>query len=183
MSTHLQRKVVHLDLEYMEGIVENFQFGIFRYCYQMVRSKETAEDITQEVFIKFCQLSSKKEYSPRYLYAIAHSKCIDYLRKEKRKYVFFKNYNAETHEESTEDLFFENELSHELETILNSLTSYEKSVLLLKSVSGLSYKEMSEILKKKEPALRKQFQRAKTKIEKNLNEKGVTVNNEKISVF
>lgn len=69
MSTHLHKAVICLELTSIEEIVEKYQFSIFKYCYQMVRSKETAEDITQEVFIKFYQLSRKKEYSQGYLYS------------------------------------------------------------------------------------------------------------------
>lgn len=172
-----------LDLNCFEEVIENYQFYIFKYCYQMLRNKEAAEDITQEVFIKFYQLSGKKEYTQGYLYSIAHSKCIDYLRKEKRKQFFFNNYNEKIKEESTEDLLSKNEYSYELENILNSLTSYEKSVLLLKSVNGLSYKEISNILNKKESALRKQFERVRNKVEKKLSEKGVNSNNEEISIL
>lgn len=171
-----------MELNCIEDIIEKYQFKIFKYCYQMIRCKETSEDITQEVFIKFYQISNKKEYSQNYLYAIAHSKCIDYLRKQKREYLFIKNHRNQNHEMSTEDLISKDEYSHELTTALNSLSSYEKSVLLLKSVNGLSYKEMSATLNKKEAALRKQFQRAKSKLEKKLN-KGVVIYNEKISVI
>lgn len=183
MSTHSQKAVIYLDLMGIEEIVEKYQFSIFKYCYQMVRSKETAEDITQEVFIKFYQLSRKKEYSGGCLYSIAYSKCIDYLRKEKRKHLLIKNYEDKTYEEPDNDLFSKNEYSDELEYALNALTGYERSVLLLKCAHELSYKEMSEILNKRESALRKQFQRAKSKVEKRLNEKGVTASNEEASII
>ncbi|MTI71723.1 MAG: RNA polymerase sigma factor [Firmicutes bacterium] len=172
-----------MEIDYMEDIIEKYQFSIFRYCFQMLRCKEAAEDITQEVFIKFSQISKKKIYSNNYLYSIAHSKCIDYIRREKRKKLFIRSYKRKTYEISTEDLISQNEYSKEMKKALNSLTSYERSVLLLKSVNGFTYKEMSNILNKKESALRKQFQRAKTKIEKELNKKGVMINNEEISIL
>ncbi|WP_066507737.1 RNA polymerase sigma factor [Abyssisolibacter fermentans] len=167
----------------IEEIVNEFQFRIYKYSYQMVRCKETAEDITQEVFIKFFQLSNKKQYNHSYLYTIAHNKCIDQLRKEKRKSMFLKEYKEKTHEALVENLVSKDKYSYELETILNTLTSYERSVFLLKSVNQLSYKEIAEILNKKEPALRKQFQRAKTKIERKLNKGRERYDNEEVSVF
>lgn len=168
----------------MEDIIERFQFKIFKYCYQMIRCKESAEDITQEAFIKFYQLSNgNKEYTPNYLYSIAHSKCIDYLRRQKIEYLFKKNYNKKIYTKSTEEEYFQNEFSYEIMTALNCLSSYEKSVLLLKSVNGLSYSEISKILNKKEATLRKQFQRVKSKIEKRINNKGVIMKNEKITII
>lgn len=56
---------------------------IYRYCYFKVQSKELAEDITQEAFLRFL---GSKEYSEsgkglRYLYTIARNLCIDEYRK------------------------------------------------------------------------------------------------------
>lgn len=167
----------------MEEVVEKHQFNIYKYCYQMVRSKETAEDITQEVFIRFYRLNNRESYSNSYLYSIAHSKCIDYLRSQKRRNMFIQNYQNKTQEASTEDHISRNQYSMELENALMNLTSYERSVLLLKGVNGFSYKDMAEILNKKEVALRKQFQRVRVKIEKNLRKEGVRGINEKVSVF
>lgn len=183
MSAHLQRQVIYLNLADMETIIENYQFSIFKYCFQMLRSKETSEDITQEVFLTYFRLSGKKENVPQYLYAIAHSRCIDNLRREKRKRLFVKNFSHEAYEEAAEDSFFRNEYSYELQAALDTLTDYERSVLLLKSVSELSFREISEILKRKEPALRKQFQRAKSKIEKKINWEGAKSNDEGIPVL
>lgn len=97
--------------------------------------------------------------------------------------MFIQNYQNKTQEASTEDHISRNQYSMELENALMNLTSYERSVLLLKGVNGFSYKDMAEILNKKEVALRKQFQRVRVKIEKNLRKEGVRGINEKVSVF
>ncbi len=183
MSAHLQRQVIYLNLADFETIIENYQFSIFKYCFHMLRSKEASEDVTQEVFLTYYRLSGKKENVSQYLYTIAHSRCIDILRKEKRKHLYAKNFSHEAYEEAAEDSFFRNEYSYELQAALDTLTDYERSVLLLKSVSGLSFREISEVLKKKEPALRKQFQRAKLKIEKRIKREGAESNDEGIPVF
>lgn len=167
----------------MEDVIEKNQFNIFKYSYQMIRNKEAAEDITQEVFIKFFKLSNKKEYSSSYLFAIAHNECIDYLRKEKRKSFFLNSFHEKTYENSAENVLNESKFSYEVEEALNTLTSYERSVLLLRSINELSYKEIAELLNKKESTVRKQFQRAKTKIQKRLNARKEICNNEEVSVF
>ncbi|WP_425449207.1 RNA polymerase sigma factor [Dethiothermospora halolimnae] len=92
-------------------------------------------------------------------------------------------YPCKTKEVSTEDLASEDKYSREIQEALTILTSYEKSVLLLKSVKGLSYKEIANILNKREPALRKQFERARKKVEKKLIKKKEEYDNEEISVF
>ena len=58
---------------------------IYRYCYFKTHSRETAEDITQETFLKFLE---SKEYRDRgralqYLYTIARNLCTDEYRRIK----------------------------------------------------------------------------------------------------
>lgn len=58
---------------------------IYRYCYFKTHSRETAEDITQEAFLKFFE---SKEYRDRgcalqYLYTIARNLCTDEYRRLK----------------------------------------------------------------------------------------------------
>lgn len=58
---------------------------IYRYCYFKTRSRETAEDITQEAFLRFLE---SKGYTDRgqalqYLYTIARNLCIDEGRRQK----------------------------------------------------------------------------------------------------
>ena len=55
---------------------------IFHYCYYRIRDKNVAEDITQEVFLRFYNsnyVEQQKEI--RYLYTIARNICIDEYRK------------------------------------------------------------------------------------------------------
>ena len=55
---------------------------IFHYCYYRIRDKNVAEDITQEVFLRFYTsnyVEQQKEI--RYLYTIARNLCIDEYRK------------------------------------------------------------------------------------------------------
>ena len=57
---------------------------IFHYCYYRIRDKNVAEDITQEVFLRFYNsnyVEQQKEI--RYLYTIARKLCIDEYRKRK----------------------------------------------------------------------------------------------------
>ncbi|WDV47418.1 RNA polymerase sigma factor [Clostridiaceae bacterium M8S5] len=153
----------------LEYIIDEYQHKLYRYCYQMVRCKETAEDIVQEVFIKYYQLSkNKKEYNKSYLYSIAHSKCIDLLRRKKLEKLNIVKFHKKTYEPSVEDNMMEDICSKEIEMILCNLSPYEKSVLLLRAVQELSYKEISEILDKNENTIRKQYNRVQIKVRNKL---------------
>lgn len=55
----------------------------YRYCYFKVNNVETAEDLTQETFLKyFTQTSYIDRGKPlAYLYTIARNLCVDFYRK------------------------------------------------------------------------------------------------------
>lgn len=58
---------------------------IYRYCYFKVHQRETAEDITQETFLRFLESSGyvNTGKSLQYLYTIARNLCIDEYRRKK----------------------------------------------------------------------------------------------------
>lgn len=54
---------------------------LYRYCYYRVKTRETAEDLTQEAFARFWEKGEGKDLG--YLYTIARNLCIDESRKIK----------------------------------------------------------------------------------------------------
>ncbi len=60
---------------------------IYRYCYFRLRSRELAEDITQETFLKFLESTGYRNRgkSLQYLYTIARNLCIDAYRDSRRE--------------------------------------------------------------------------------------------------
>jgi RNA polymerase sigma-70 factor (ECF subfamily) len=57
---------------------------IFRYCYYRLPDRQTAEDMTQEVFLHFLNSGYQEQGKEiRYLYTIARNLCIDESRKRK----------------------------------------------------------------------------------------------------
>ena len=57
---------------------------LFQYCYSRVSSRETAEDITQETFLRFLEHPEYqgKPHEIQYLYTIARNLCVDAYRKK-----------------------------------------------------------------------------------------------------
>lgn len=58
---------------------------IYRYCYMKLQHRQTAEDITQETFLRFWEAYAYKDMGKKlaYLYTIARNLCIDHYRKRK----------------------------------------------------------------------------------------------------
>ena len=60
---------------------------IYRYCYFKLNHRETAEDITQETFLRYFDSVHRIRYEEKgkalqYLYTIARNLCIDEFRKQ-----------------------------------------------------------------------------------------------------
>lgn len=73
---------------------------IYRYCYFKVRQRETAEDITQETFLRFLESSDyvSTGKAMQYLYTIARNLCVDEFRKHKTELL-----DEETADRNAED--------------------------------------------------------------------------------
>lgn len=58
---------------------------IYRYCYFKVHHRETAEDITQETFLRYLENEDYRNTGKalQYLYTIARNLCTDEYRKKK----------------------------------------------------------------------------------------------------
>ena len=73
-----------LNEEKVEDLIRRYYPDIYKYCFFHLRNRETAEDITQEVFLKFSKsLDNYHEYGKlkNYLYVVA-KKTIDELETE-----------------------------------------------------------------------------------------------------
>ena len=55
---------------------------LYRYCYMKTRHPQTAEDITQETFLRFLRTHNvgEMERHTAYLYTIARNLCVDFYR-------------------------------------------------------------------------------------------------------
>lgn len=101
---------------------------IYRYCYFKVRRRETAEDITQEAFLRFlesgCVNTGKNLH---YLYTIARNLCMDEFRRRK----------TEALDEEAADSFSEDSMIENLSVriALSQLEETDRELLLLRYVN------------------------------------------------
>ena len=60
---------------------------IYRYCYFRLRSRQAAEDITQETFLRYFERyqCTTSEQTLRCLYTIARNLCVDEYRRDSRE--------------------------------------------------------------------------------------------------
>lgn len=133
---------------------------IYRYCYFKLGNPETAEDITQEAFLKFfSQASYQDQGKPSaYLHTIAKNLCIDYFRKAK----------PEPLDENAIAAELNMETSISLRCAVNSLSDELRELVLLLYANELGINEIAAVTSQSRFAVRRKIAKALSELKKSL---------------
>jgi len=143
------------DTHALAELCEHFYPKIYRYMLYRVKSREDAEDLTGEVFVRMVKSLPKQRGSfPAWLYRIASNLVTDsYRRREVRKEVPLTEDAVGSIKDIAEDI--DNSLlSDQLEQAVGHLTAEQQEVLRLKFIEGYDSGEIAEILGKSVGAIR-----------------------------
>jgi RNA polymerase sigma-70 factor (ECF subfamily) len=146
---------------------------IYRYLYFQTKTREDGEDLTQKVFLKaFGNLknnNSKIEKPNCYFFKIARNILIDYWRK--RKEIFLANEDQfqkiPDQEENIMAKISKEEDIKRMKKNIKKLSPKKRQVMVLKYLCDLKNKEIAEILKIKEDAVRQNQSKAIKFLRKN----------------
>lgn len=159
-------------------LVNLFHEEIFRTVYCRTRDRMNAEDITQEIFIKAFKNLPKLKQTERFrpwLYRITLNQIRDFYRKKQILAIFGIRFEDHMADETNA---FKNEppdaLDHLLKqdfwkrvgALLDKLSPMEREVFLLRFLSHLTIKDMSQILEKSESSVKTHLYRALKKFRK-----------------
>lgn len=141
-------------------IVDSSQGLVYNTALGIVQSPEDAEDVAQEVFVQLYESIKGFKGESRlstWLYRVTVSKAMDHLRKKKRKKRFaFVQSLFGANDELVHDppdfvhpgVTLDNkEKAKELFKAIEKLPEKQKVAFTLNRVEGLSYQEISEIMK------------------------------------
>jgi RNA polymerase sigma-70 factor (ECF subfamily) len=160
-------------------IVERHRSKVFSIIYGIVRNRNDAEDIAQQVFAKI--YFSLKGFDFRsslitWIYKIAVNQCYDYLRKQKvRKLVYESDLgedDARTMEnsalavEKTPAISVQMERRDYLARLLSKVSEQERLLLIRKEVHGLSVQELADETGLNENTIKVKLFRARQKLVK-----------------
>jgi RNA polymerase sigma-70 factor (ECF subfamily) len=175
----LVRRVQAQDEMAFREVVERYQAKVFSIIYGILRNRNDAEDIAQQVFAKI--YFSIKNFDFRsslltWIYKITVNECYDYLRKKRvRKLVYESDFSVEdsqrmeTSDPATDqappvdkrlaqhDLIFK---------LLSKISEEDRSLLLLKEVEGHSVEELAGMTGMNENTIKVKLFRARQKLVK-----------------
>lgn len=161
-----------------ELLVSKYQHMVFRTAIGFVHSKEDAEDVSQDVFIKtYTSLHLFKgdsEFST-WLYRITINTAINFANKNKIRNLFdnIENvftviFNRETNDENALQKIVSEEKTQKIKRAIESLHEKQKTAFVLSKYEELPQKQIAEIMKISEGAVEQLLQRAKSNLQKKL---------------
>jgi len=161
------------DEKSLEILIKRYLNPIYSFIYYYINNQEEAEDITQEVFIKVWRNLKKFDQSKNFktwIFSIAKNTCVDKTRKKQKEIPFskFENKNGKNTvlETIVDKSLLPNNILEKKETIklLNSkikkLSKKYRQVLILKHNEGLTFQEISNILKEPVNTIKSRYRRA-----------------------
>ncbi|EIW16639.1 RNA polymerase sigma factor [Pelosinus fermentans] len=136
----------------LETIVSRYHSKIFSYIYRMSKNYHSANDITQEVFIKICR--NIKKYNPEllfktWIYTIASNTCKDYLKSayvQKTIHGFEMPDTIRDYEDTPEEFLQKQDEREAIIEVLNQLGGIHREVVVLRFYEDLKLEEIALVL-------------------------------------
>ncbi len=142
------------DQDALKEIFEQYHKKVYRIAYGVVRQREEALDIVQEVFIKLFR--SIKNFKGRshfytYLYRMVMNTAIDHARKTGKQQLSSLDEEgsfepSDEAEKGPERILLHKELEERVKRAMDKLPVEQRAALIFRDMEGLSYQEMAEAM-------------------------------------
>jgi RNA polymerase sigma-70 factor, ECF subfamily len=168
------------DVQAFREIVERYQGLVFRIIYHYIGRRNEVEDLAQEVFLKLYRSLPRFDKGrplQAWISKITGNHCVDAIRKAKSRPV--KSFSDLSEAEMERIEFFteravqnsgltEQEAEESfalLHRLMEDLGEKERLAFVLREIEGVSYAEMSRMLRTSEMAVRIRVSRARKKLQ------------------
>ncbi|HOV72202.1 MAG TPA: RNA polymerase sigma-70 factor [Dysgonamonadaceae bacterium] len=139
------------DQKAFEKLFERYHKKLYAYLMRLLDSKEDAEEIVQESFIKIWE--KREEFIEGYsfdafLFTIAKNTFLNFTREKVNRRVFEDHFQIinEMESDKTDDYVIFKETREIIRLIIDGMPPRRREVFIMRKVEGLSRKEISEKL-------------------------------------
>lgn len=145
---NLFRKIACGNEPAFRRIFERFQPLLLSYLFRLIKSREDAEELTQEILLKIWthRESLAEVESPRhYIFAVARNRAIDYLRKAsldlRMRERIWRSISESRN--TTEEEVFANERANLIAQAIYKLPPQKQTVFKLSRIEGYTHDQIS----------------------------------------
>lgn len=133
-----------------KSLVEKYEKRVFSFCFKIIRHREEAEEVAQDVFVRcFSNLSNLKDRTkfPNWLMKIAYSKAIDRVRKKQmlKTDIDQLDTNHFTDEKTPLKTTIDQNRKEILKKAIDQLEPVEASMITLYYLQDMAVKDIAEI--------------------------------------
>ena len=140
-----------------DTLLSRHQDGLFNYIYFIVRSKEVAEDIFQETFVKAIVTLQQGRYTndgkfAAWITRIAHNLVIDQFRIERNENTVSNDEteidllnNAKLSEGNIENRMVNEQVLKDVRMLIDELPDCQREVVFMRYYQDMSFKEIADI--------------------------------------
>lgn len=180
----LVRRAAEGDERAFEALVQMYEKTVYAYAYRMLSSREDAEEVTQDVFLKVWRTLSGFRWESSlstWILRITRNAATDAIRRRNPTSESLYTADAEGEEyaipvadatpESNPELAYEQKERRELvQRAIATLDTDFREILILREIEGLSYAEIASILEIEEGTVKSRISRARQNLKKILKE-------------
>lgn len=157
-ETQLVDRCLNGDRKAFKELIEKYQKKVFTIIVRMVRNRETALELSQEVFIKvYKKIGSLKQKNrvSSWIMQIAHHKTLDYIKKRRLESIATDFADQATENKLARYIETPDYMSPEqvidklsptkIDELLMELDLKYRTILILRFVQGYTFKEIAQI--------------------------------------
>lgn len=170
-DSELINKVLAGEHPCFDVLVERYEHVVFNAALMFLRNRQSAEDVTQDVFISaYRRLASFEGRSSfaTWLRKITFNQCIDYKRRQQARPVSsFEDgpiQVADANSVNPVTIAEGNELVAGVRAAIDLLGEEQRGIILLREIQGLDYAEIAEVLDIPVGTVRSRLHRARLEL-------------------
>jgi RNA polymerase sigma-70 factor (ECF subfamily) len=157
-----------------KSLMEKYQLQVFRTVTGFVHTKEDAEEVTQDIFVRVYQSLSSFQHDAEFstwLYRITINMCLNFLRRNRKnrllqslEAIFTLRSEEKTPQEELESA----ERDRHIRMAIDSLPEKQRMAFILSRYEEMPQKKIAAVMNRSEGAVEQLLQRAKENLKKRL---------------